>query len=149
MGRLYSALMDAVSVSAARDLLRLSAPADAVVVIHEVTVSQEASETSEQVAIQLMRASTDGTGTTATARALEAGDAAFGGTVVTNLTVDTTAGDILRREAANLLAGYRYLPTPETRPVISPSGRFVVRLEDAPAAAQTMTVEVILEEIGG
>lgn len=149
MGRMYSVIMDAVSVSAAKDLLRLSAPADAVVVIHEVTVSQEASETSEQVAIQLMRASTDGTGTAATAKQLESGDPAFGGSAVANLTVDTTAGDTLRREGANLLSGYKYLPTPEARPVISPSGRFVVRLEDAPAAARTMTVEVIFEEIGG
>lgn len=141
--------MDGVSVSAAKDLLRLSAPADGVVVIHEVTVTQEASETSEQVAIQLMRASTDGTGTAATPRALESGSPVFGGTAVINLTVDSTAGDILRREAANLLSGYKYLPTPELRPVISPSGRFVVRLEDAPAAARVMTVEVILEEIGG
>ncbi len=149
MGRIYSVLMDAVSVSAAKDLLRLSAPADAVVVVHEVTVSQEASETSEQVAIQLQRASTDGTGTSATPRPMEVGSTAFGGTAVVNLTADTTAGDILRREAANLLSGYKYLPTPETRPVISPSGRFVVRLEDAPAAARTMSVEVIFEEIGG
>ncbi len=149
MGRLYSVLMDAVSVSAAKDLLRLSAPADAVVVVHEVTVSQEASETSEQVAIQLQRASTDGTGTSATPRPMEVGSTAFGGTAVVNLTADTTPGDILRREAANLLSGYKYLPTPETRPVISPSGRFVVRLEDAPAAARTMSVEVIFEEIGG
>lgn len=149
MGRLYSVLMDAVSISAAKDLLRLSAPADAVVVIHEVTVSQEASETSEQVAIQLHRASDDGTGTAATPKQLQSGDPAFGGTAVTDLTANTTATDILRRSAENLLSGYKYLPTPETRPVISPSGRFVVRLEDAPAAARTVSVEVILEEIGG
>lgn len=148
MGRMYSVLMDAQSISAAKDLIRISAPSDAILLIHEVIVVQDASETSEQLPFQLQRASTDGTGSSYTAKLLEASDAAFGGTAVTNLTADTTAGDILLRTSVNVLSGWHYLPTPESRIVIPPSGRFVVRLDAAPAAALTMTVTVIFEEIG-
>jgi hypothetical protein len=148
MGRKYSVLMDAATISAADDLVRISAPADAILVIHEVIVTQDASETSEQLPLQLQRASTDGTGSSYTAKLLEGSDAAFGGTAVHTLTVDTTPGDILWRKSENVLNGWHYLPTPETRIVIPPSGRFVVRLDGAPSAALTMTATVIFEEIG-
>lgn len=145
-GRIYSVLMDAISVSAAKDLIRLSAPSDGSLLIHQVIVTQEGSETSDQVAIQLQRSSTDGTGTSYTAKKFCEEDPAFGGSAVTNLTADTTAGDILHREGMNMLAGFNWLPTPEMRPLIPASGRFVVRLDVAPAAATTMTAVVIFEE---
>lgn len=149
MGRMYTVLMDAISVSAAKDLMRISAPSDAIVVLHEVKVTQDTIETSEQLPIQINRASTDGTGTGATARALEDGSQAFGGSAVVNLTADTTPGNILWREAQNILNGWHYLPTPESRPVISPSGRIVVRLDAAPDAGTTFSVVAVIEEIGG
>lgn len=147
MGRMYSIIMDAVSVSTAQDLVRVSAPSDAVLVVHEVNVTQESSETSDSGAIQLQRATTDGTGPTYVPKLLQPSDAAFGGTTVTNLTVDTTAGDILYREGFNVLSGYRKLFTPEQRPVVPPSGRFVVR-SDVAITAATLTCEVIVEELG-
>jgi hypothetical protein len=140
--------MDAVSVSAAKDLIRISAPSDSVLLIHEVSVQQDSSETSEQAAVQLQRSSTDGTGSSYTAVPHDLSDAAFGGTAVTNLTVDSTLSALLRRESFNWLNGYEYLPTPEMRIVVPPSGRFVVRLEYAPSAALTITVNVTFEEIG-
>ena len=149
MGRMYSVVMDAVAVTAAQDLIRISAPSDAIVVIHEVKVTQENTETSDQVAIQLQRSSTDGTGSAATPEQFESGDPAFGGTAVTNLTVATTLSDLLWREGFNVLNGFHWLPTPETRIVVSPSARFVVRIDDAPAASTTVTAVVLFEEIGG
>ena len=149
MSRVYTVTMDAVAVTAAKDLMRISAPSDSMVIIHEVTVDQDASETSEQLVIQLQRSSTDGTGTSATARPHEVGSVAFGGTAVVNLSADTTMSVILRRNSFNVLNGYQFFPTPEGRYVVSPSARFVVRLETAPAASLNMNVNVIIEEIGG
>jgi hypothetical protein len=148
MGRMYSILMDGISISAADDLLRISSSSTDVTVLHSVTVTQDASETSEQLPFQIMRASTDGTGTSTTPRPLSDGDPAFGGTAVTALTVDTTPGNILHREGVNVLNGFYWKPTPEERIVIPPSGRLVVRLDAAPAAALTMSLIAIIEEIG-
>ena len=153
MGRMYTVVMDAIGVTAAKDLLRLSAPSDAVVIIHEVSVSQDSDagdSEAEQLVLQLQRSSTDGTGTSATPEPLHEGDAAFGGTAVTNLTADTTIdGAPLWREGVNVQAGFRYFPTPETRPVISPSDRFVVRLDAAPGDSLTMNLVCVFEELGG
>ena len=147
MGRMYSVLMDAATVSTAQDLGRITAPSDAILKIHEVVVTQEATETSDTGAIQLQRSSTAGTGTSYTAKLLEGSDAAFGGSSVVNLSVDTSAGDILHREGFNVLNGYRYLPTPETRITVPPSGIFVVR-SDVAITSATVTCVVIFEEIG-
>ncbi|NKB59005.1 MAG: hypothetical protein GKS00_21980 [Alphaproteobacteria bacterium] len=134
-------------MSAAQDLVRVSAPSDAVLVVHEVNVTQESTETSDTGAIQLQRASTDGTGTSYIPKLLQPSDAAFGGSAVTNLTADTTAGDVLYREGYNILPGYRKLFTPEQRPVVPPSGRFVVR-SDVAITAATLTCELVVEELG-
>lgn len=148
-GRMYTVIMDAQSISTADDLMRISAPADACVVIHHVKITQDAGETSEQLPIQFQRSTTDGTGTAVTARPLSKGDAAFGGTAVVALTVDTTLDVILWREGQNVLNGWEWVATPEERIVISPSGRFVIRLDAAPAAALTFTITAVIEEIGG
>lgn len=141
--------MDNVAVTAAQDLVRISAPSTAIVVIHEVKVTNEDVETSNQVAYQLQRSSTDGTGTSATPEAFEEGSTAFGGTAVVDLTVDTTIDGVpLWKEGQNILNGFHWLPTPETRIVISPSARFVVRLDSAPAASTQMSATVVFEEIG-
>lgn len=147
MGRKYSVLMDAISVTTAQDLVRITGPADAVLIIHEVLVTQESTETSDQSAVQVMRASTAGTGSAYTAKLLEGGDAAFGGTAVTNLTAPTTPGDILWRLGGDVRAGWHYLPTPEARIIVPPSGIAVVRI-DVDITAANLSCVVIFEEIG-
>ena len=150
MGRMYSVVMDAQSISAAADLMRLSAAATDVLRLHSVTVTQDASEVSEQLPFQIQRSSTDGTGTSTTPALLGgASDAAFNGTCVTDLTADTTiSGSPLIRESTNVLNGWYYRPTPEEMIIVPPSGRLVVRLDAAPAAALTFTLTAIFEEIG-
>ena len=150
-GRPYSVIMDAISVTAAKDLIRLSAPADAALAITKAWLGQEdVDDLNETIAVQLQRASTDGTGTSATARPLAEGDPAFGGTAVVNLTADTTAGVILTRENLNLASGWVWTPFALSEAIIvSPSQRIVLRLENAPAAARTMTAGLQFYEIGG
>jgi len=142
--------MDAISVTVAKDLMRISAASTRVCILHSVTITQDTSEVSEQLPFQIERVSTDGTGTTVTPEKLGGvGDAAFAGTSTVNLTVDATiTGVPLHREAVNMLNGWYYRPTPEERISIPPSGRLVLRLETAPGAALTMTVVAIVEEIG-
>lgn len=150
MGRMYSATFEEVSVSAAQDLFEINAPSDAVVVIHGLEISQSSDTDSEQLNLLIHRGSTSGSGgTTPTASPLEVGDPAFGGTVEANNTSQSTEGTILHSAAFNVLNGYLWIPTPECRPVISPSGRLIVELQTAPGDALTMSGVIYLEEIGG
>src|SRR3990167_685774 len=54
---------------------------------------------------------------------------------------------ILLAASFNVRAGYVQWWTPETRPVISPSGRLVIELQVAPADSVTMDGVVDFEEI--
>lgn len=150
MGRMYSATFEEVSVTAVQDLFEINAPSDAVVVVHSLVLSQSSDTDSEQLNILVHRGSTSGSGgSTPTASPLAVGDAAFGGTVEVNNTSQSTEGVILHSDCWNVLNGYVWIPTPECRPVISPSGRLIIELQTAPADALTMSGTVYFEEIGG
>ena len=149
-GRSYTLVADAVAETTAQDLMRITAPADATVIIDKVTVTQETQTSSEALAVQLQRSSTAGTGSAITAEQLEEGDAAFGGTAIGTITADTTIdGAPIVREAWNVLAPFVWHPTPEERIAVSPSGIFVVRLDVAPGASMTITTTVAFRELGG
>lgn len=153
MGRMYSATFEEVSVSAAQDLFELNAPSDAVVIVHGLTISQssDAGDTeSEQLNVLIHRGTTSGSGgSTPTARPMEVGDAAFGGTVEANNTSQSSEGNQLHAESFNVMAGLHIWWTPETRPVLSPSGRLIVELQSTPGDALTMSGTIYFEEIGG
>jgi hypothetical protein len=151
---MYTSVIDALAVAAVDELFFIAAPADAVVQIHEIIITQDGSETSEQLPLNVFRTATDqaAKGTANTPAPLQAGDAAFGGTVRTNiLTAETFATEttILLRQSQNILNGWHILPTPECRIVLSPSGRLVVKLDAAPSAAINISGYVTFEEIGG
>lgn len=152
-GRMYSAVFEEVAVSALQDLFEVVAPADAVVVIHGVTISQSSDAgdaQAEMLPILMHRGTATGTGgTTVTASPLAVGDAAFGGTVEANNTTQSVEGTFLHSEGWNVQIGYYWLPTPEARPIISPSGLFIVELQANPADELTMNGSITFEAIGG
>ena len=153
MGRMYSATFDQVAVTVAQDLFEINAPADAAVIVHGFEISQSSEfgdAADEQLILLVHRASTSGSaGSTPTAAPMEVGDAAFGGTVEANNTTQGTEGTQIHAASFNVRAGYVQWWTPETRPVISPSGRLVIELQVAPADSVTMDGVVYFEEIGG
>lgn len=153
MGRMYSAVFEEVAVTAAQDLFEIVAPADAIVVVHGFSFSQSSDagdSESEQLSILVHLGSTSGSGgSTPTARPLQPGDAAFGGTVEANNTTQSTEGNILDARCFNVMAGLEVVYTPETRLIISPSGRLIIELQNAPADSLTMSGSVFFEEIGG
>lgn len=153
MGRMYSATFEEVAVTAVQDLFEINAPADAVVVLHGLIISQSSDagdSESEQLNVLIHLGSTTGSGgTTPTARPMELGDAAFGGTVEANNTTQSTEGTFIHAESFNVMAGLQIWWTPETRPVVSPSDRIIIELQTAPADSLTMSGTVYFEEIGG
>jgi hypothetical protein len=155
MPRMYSAVFEAVSVSVAQDFFELTAPATAVIAVHEIHITQDAAETSEQLPVRLIRVPATVTGgsggSTPTPRKMMTGSPAAAAVVeANNTTVATTSGtlEVLRRQGDNVLNGWHWVFTPESRLYLAPSGVLVVRLATAPGAALTMSGELIWEELG-
>jgi hypothetical protein len=153
---LYSVSFSAVAVTAQQDFFEYTAPADAVAIIHSVEISQSSDQgdsTAEGLAILHKRGATvSGTGgTTPTPIPLEFGFAAAGGVSDVNNTTKANTGTIttLRSQAWVIQQTYLWLPTPETRHVLSPSQRYTVELGTTPADSLTISGEMIIEEIGG
>ena len=152
---LYTAVFNAVAVTAQQDLFELNAPSTAIVVVHAVELSQstETGDAAEEGLNVLMKrgATTSGSGgSTPTATPLMAGDGAFGGTVEANNTTKATSGTIvtLRADNWNIRAPFMWLPTPETRIVLAPSARFTVELATTPADSITVSGVLTFETVG-
>lgn len=148
-GRMYSLIMEAISITTAKDLISYTVPADVGFVLHEVNITNEDSETSDTGAIVIRRATgSAGIGTAATPRALSDGNTiAAGGTALTNLTTDETAGDLLARRGWNVLTPFKYLPTPPCQIDVSGQGIIVVR-SHVTLTAVTINAEMIFELLG-
>jgi len=98
------------------------------------------------------RISATGTGTATTPRPLQSGDAAYGGTVETNSTIEPTydANGILVEEAFNVAVGLVWTPGNDDEVmVISPSALLGVNLDVAPSVSMNFSYGCTLREIGG
>lgn len=148
-GRMYSLIMDAVAITAAKDIISYTVPSNVACIIHEVNVTQESTETSDTGAIQIHFASgSAGVGSAATPRALDDGNTiAAGGTALVNLTTDETEGNILARRGWNVLTPFKWLPTPSGQIIVSGAGIIVVR-SDVAITSATVTAEMIFEIVG-
>lgn len=160
MGRVYSGRFSGVATDAVLDFFELLAPADMVVKIHEIRITQhtEAGDAeSEQLLFEIKRASgsyTSGSGgTTPTPAPLNFGDAASTVTLEANNTSQAAAGTgaltTLLSAADNIHNGFHYLPTPETQIILSPSQALIVSLGAAPQDSITFDGYIVFEEIGG
>lgn len=154
--RIYSAIFNDVTVTAAQDFFELNAPADAAVALMEVHLSQqlEVGDAMEEMLNILIKtgATTGGSGgTTPTAVPRQLGDAAFGGTVEVNNTTKATAGTIVTHTADwwNVRIPFDKIFTPETLIVLSPSARLTVELVGAPGDTMDISGYIVFAEIGG
>ena len=154
MGRMYKAQLSAIAVTAIQDLWEINAPSDAVVVLHSCVIGQNTDfgdAAAEGLPVQISRATgTAGSGGSGvTANPLEVGMPAYGGTVERNNTTQAGTTTVLHADVFNIQGGWLYIPTPEERIVISPSGVLVIELPVAPADSITVYSTITFEEIGG
>jgi hypothetical protein len=138
----YVARMDNISISAARTLVQVNAPATSSLEILRAWVSFN-SVTSTAIEVRLKRVTTAGTGTSFTAIQLSGQADAFDGTCTNNHTAEGTLGDELIREFINYLNGFIYLPIPEERIVVPPSARIALDLPTAPGAAVNISAGIV------
>lgn len=156
MGRLYTVQFNAVAVTAQQDFFEVVAPADAAVIVHDISLTQvsEVGDAAEEGLALLLKSgsTTSGSGGTApTAIPISLGDAAFGGTVEVNNTTKASVGTIVTHAAWswNIRMPFEKVFTPETRPVLSPSRRATLELATTPADSITVSGWMTIEEIGG
>lgn len=156
-GRIYTISTRGVSVSAAQDLLEHLVAADQVVELVEAhfTQSSDAGDSeSEQLDISIRRvtgAPTSGSGgSTPTPQPAVDGGVAASGTTEANNTTQLSGGtnNILHAEAFNVMAGWHFIPPPESRFVFGGQTRLVIELESAPADAVTGNLTVVINELG-
>lgn len=155
MSRMYSAVFEGVSVSAIQDLFSLQPATQKPCIIHEVHITQDSGETSEQLPVRLRRLPATFTvgsgGAAVTPRSTTNSDTASGATVRRNDTVQaTTSGtaQTLRRQGDNVLNGWHWVFLPEGRWTIVNGEGLVVEMVTAPGAALTMSGEIVFEEVG-
>ncbi len=157
MGQVYSASFSAVAVTALQDLFQLLPPADAVVLIHSITITQSSDAgDSEAEMLQINISRTDFSingsgGSVPTPRPHERGFAAAATVVEANNTTLSTVQTIIQPLSFNVQAGWFYQPTPEERIVISAdiTEGLVVNLPVGPSDELTMSGVIVFEEIGG
>lgn len=160
MGRIYSAIFNAVAVTAQQDFFEIAGPADAVTVVHAIELEQstEVGDAQEEGLSILMKRGvgtvTSGSGgTTPTPQPREDGDPNYGGTTEVNNTTKMVVGsgsiDTLAAWVWNVRLPFLKLFTPEMRPVISPSNRLTIELATTPADSITINGTIWFEEVGG
>lgn len=150
MGRAYTLSGEITGLSAAKDIIRITAGTNNPIRLQSIEISQTDSETAGQVAASVYRASTAGTGTSRTPRPMSVGDSAFLGTAVVNLTADTTKSpaEPLWENGFDLRAGVGKVWVPGTEPDAPGAGILVVRIEDAPPGAVDIAYTLTFIELG-
>lgn len=155
-GQMFTVQFNAVAVTAQQDLFEIVAPADGVVVIHEIEISQttDVGDAQEEGLSLLMKsgATVSGSGgSTPTAIPVQLDGTAFAGTCEANNTTKANTGTIVTHAAWawNVRMPFQKIFTPAAQPVISPSRRWTLELATTPADSITMCGTVTFELIGG
>lgn len=146
---IYTVHGDAQAVSTAITVLEVTAPASGALEIIRAWASQSSSTTSAQARIQILRKTGTITGTASppTPVPMQVGQAASGVTVKWKATNEGTDGVIPVDDAFNILSGWLWLPVPEERIFVPPSGIIALKFPSAPTSAN-WTFGFTYREIG-
>lgn len=147
--RRYAISFEAQAVTTAKDLLYLAAPSTMTLCVIRAWIGQDGGVTSEMGRVLIQRCSTTNSGTGITPQPLEVGDPASSATAG-YLTTDNTRTGIpeVGPRPFNWVVGDEWVPSPEERIWIPPSGKLVYRLDLAPGASKTVSAGLIFIEVG-
>jgi len=147
--KVYTVRMAPTSQAAAKTLVTVTAPATTILVLLRAWVAQKTLTASELMRILLQRASAAGTSTAVTPEKHQPSDSVFGGVAGVNHTVEPTyTGIPFNNEQVNVLNGFVWVPMPEERIIVPPSGIIGLRLDTAPSGASDFTAGLVFGEIG-
>jgi hypothetical protein len=147
----YSVHASIAAVTTAKTLLQIKAGASTPLEILRAWCTNGDVTADDQMEIQLIRKSAAATVTSFTPILFDPSDQAakaVGGTSATgyNASAEGTDGDIVWREAASVLAGWIYLPTPDERAMVAPGGIIAMK-SNITVASMTMICGIIFREL--
>lgn len=133
----YTVEAEAQVIATAITILELTAPSTGMLEILRAWCSQSSSAASAQARLQILRktATVTGAATPPTPRPMLPGYAASGMTVKWLATAEGTDGVILHDEGFNLINGFLWVPVPEERIWVPPSGIIALKFPAAPTSA--------------
>lgn len=145
----YTVRAAAQTVATAITILEVAAPATAVLEILRVWVGQSSVTASTAARIQILRktGTITGSATPPSPVRLRPGNAAAGATVKWIATGEGTDGDVLVEEGFNYVNGFLWIPTPDDRIIVAPSGMIALKFPAAPTSA-VWTFGMNFREIG-
>lgn len=146
--RVYSVFQSGIAEAAAESQIEVTAPSDSILVLLRAWLTQDNAETSTMEVVEIIRKSAAGTGTSVTPEPFDEGAQAFGGTARRTMTAEGTVSEVVYRESFNILNGWLWVPTPEERVVVAPSGIIGLRFPEAPEASIDVTAGLIFQEVG-
>ena len=151
IGRLYTVAIGSQAQTAAVTLIEIASAADSVTLLERASVKQTSFDTSENLGVKIEDISTTGTGTGTTPNPYQEGDAAFGGVVETNASIEPTySGTVLWEDALNVLSGFLWTPANDDEVfVISPSQLLGIMLDVSPSGSMNFSYGCTIREIGG
>ena len=153
MRGVYTAEIEIASVSTAQTVLFIGAPGDTVVEILSAAITNMDNDTAEQLESGLFYVSdtTNVVGTSVTPEKHETGDTNSTILASGNLTTEPSGYNTkgIDRQGYNNLAGYRYDPIPEEKPVLSPGQHVGLRMLTAPSTGFKAVASIVFREIGG
>lgn len=152
IGHLYTTSIGSQAQTAAKTLIEIAAPADAVVLVERLSIKQTSFDTSENLGTKVARIDTTGTGTATTPEPFQVGNPAAGSTVKTDHTIEPTytSGAVLVERGFNLLAGFHwFVRSDDDYIVISPSGLLGLAIDVAPTGSTSMHYALSYREVGG
>lgn len=129
----YVASAASQNISTGITILEITAPSTAILKIIRAWVSNVSSTTSAVARIQLLRKTGTITGTATPPSAISLGaEATSGVTVKWKATAEGTDGNVLIEDGFNVLNNWLYLPVPEERVTVPPSGIIALKFPAAP-----------------
>lgn len=151
--RVYNVQMVDTAVTAGITLVQLKAGSGSICRILRAWCSQRNLTGSAMQSIEIVRKSGAATVTSFTPLLWDPGDAAanaVGGTSATgyNASGEGTDGDVLVSDAFNILNGWLWVPTPEERIIVPPSGIIGLKFPNAPGSSMTTRAGFIFGEEG-
>lgn len=152
IGDLYTVAIGSQAQTAAKTLIEIASPSDAITLIERLWLSQTSFDTSENLGIKVQRITTTGTGTATVPEPLQTGTAAYGGVVETNSTVEPTytAGTEILEQGFNVLSGFIWTPASDDEVIaLSPSALAGFNLDVAPSASMDFSYGCTIRQIGG
>lgn len=150
MSRMISVPLVGISVTndADQDIIELVNGSGASAILHAIELSSTVT-TDEVVSLRLLRRTTTGSGgSAATEVALDGDTTTIAVAASTLVTTPGTAGAVLKAWQWHQLVPFQYIPVPEDRVVIAPSGRLALNLQTAVAATRTWSGYAVWEELG-